>query len=226
MNERWIFIGTGACTGRVDAEYRCAFWADNPLDPGGFDPQRLTDVDLRRSPAHARSPDDVIVDDFITDGGMTTIGPGFPAGNYFGAAYLEEKYVASLPPNCQPAVPPRGSKACDYEFKTVYYWPGTADPRAGRRYVGTHAEIIGTPASKAPTNVCDVLIWAPGTSATAKPAVRAWIDLDSIDYCDPEAMQGLTRLTPTRGAGALYLAQSFARQSALASPKLPSWKAL
>lgn len=222
MNERWIFVGTGAHVGRVDSEYSCGFWADNPLDPTvRFDPGLLVPVDLRRSPSYVAAPGDVVVDDFVTDGGLTGVGPGFPTGGFLGAIWLEEGYWAKLPPAIKPRIPPSGSSAYDYEYKTVLYWPSSADPRAGRRYVGTYAKIVG--AAKG-TDTYEVDVWSPGTSATGKPAARLIVDLSSIDYCDPEAMGGLTTLGAKTPAGALYLERSVATRQKLLEPKLPWWK--
>jgi hypothetical protein len=221
---RAVFYGCGAHVGRVDSEYVCGFWSENPLTTvPQFDPTRLTTIDLRRSPRYTARAN-VACDDFITDGGQTNIGPGFPSGNFMGACYLEEDYWRSLPAPQRPAMPPKGSSAHDYEYKSALYWPGTGDPRAGARYIGTHAKIAS--AVPGAPNVFNIDIWVPGTSGTAaKPQVRLMIDLSSIAMCDPQSMGGLTRINAANPAAALFVAMPLATSVGLAAgPKLPWWR--
>jgi hypothetical protein len=121
-------------------------------------------------------------------------------------------------------MPPKGSSARDYEYKSALYWPGTLDPRAGSRYIGTHARI----ASSVPgaPNIFNIDIWVPGTSGTSvKPQVRLMIDLSSIAMCDPQSMGGLTRISAAAPSGALFVAMPLATSVGLAAgPKLPWWR--
>ena len=63
---RSIFYTVGAYLGRIVGERRIAFWADEPPDHG-FDPARLIEVDLSRTPSAAAMKEiawkDVEVDD-------------------------------------------------------------------------------------------------------------------------------------------------------------------
>jgi hypothetical protein len=79
---RSVFVGTPGFLGRIDNETRCAFWVEEPVDHG-FDPGRLIDIDLGRTPSAVLAKeidwDDVQVDDCITGpNGVvtgTTLGP-------------------------------------------------------------------------------------------------------------------------------------------------------
>src|SRR5262245_12354856 len=82
---RCVFVGTAGFLGRVDSATRCAFWAEEPVDHG-FDPARLIEVDLARTPSAAAAKeiawDEVQVDDCFAgpNGGVsgTTLGPRWP----------------------------------------------------------------------------------------------------------------------------------------------------
>jgi hypothetical protein len=97
-----------------------------------------------------------------------------------GAVYLERAFVASLPERLRPPCPPIGVTAHDYECMTVVYWPDLADPRAGNRYTGHHADIVEERGSLA-----KVEVYPPGRSQHAHTIpVRMWIDLAAADQCD------------------------------------------
>jgi hypothetical protein len=67
-----------------------------------------------------------------------------------------------------------------YECMTVVYWPHLADPRAGNRYVGHHASIVGEQGTLAL-----VTVYPPGRSAQpGANTVTMWIDLASSAQCD------------------------------------------
>jgi len=202
-------MGTGAFLGRIDGETRCAFWADDPVDHG-FDPAKLIEVDLGRTPSAAAAReigwDDVQVDDcFTAPGGIvsgSTLGPRWPELHLAGAVYLEVGFVASLPADRRPSSPPAGMTGHGYEYLTCVYWPDRDDPRAGRRYHGRHAEILQEHGPLA-----RVAVYPPGGSDRpgAQP-VTMWIDLSSADQCDA-GPDSLTALGVGRApkSGALFL---------------------
>lgn len=207
---RSIFVGTGAYVGRVDGLTRLAFWAEEPIDHD-FDPSRLISVDLSRTPnaAAAReiSWDAVEVDDCAVGphGRLegSTVGPRWPEMQLVGAVYLEESVARRLPPAARPPCPPTGMGGRDYEFKRVVYWSQGADPRAGRRYIGHHAEILEESGVLA-----RVAVFKSGMSDRPDAvATTMWIDLSSPDECDA-GPDSLTRIAVGSGAkkGALFLA--------------------
>lgn len=203
---RCVFHGTGGFLGRVDGETRCAFWAEEPVDHD-FDPARLINVDLARTPSAAAAMeiawDDVQVEECFTgpNGALsgTTLGPRWPELQLAGAVYLERGFVRSLPETLRPACPPVGMGGHDYECMTSVYWPHLDDPRAGNRYAGHHAEILQEQGTLA-----RVAVWPPGRSTLpGTPPVTMWIDLASAEQCDVGA-ESLTTIgvgdAPKRGA--------------------------
>jgi hypothetical protein len=110
----------------------------------------------------------------------TTIGPSWPEMRLSGAVYLEREFASRLPGRLRPAAPPAGMDGHPHEFMSVVYRPDIADPRAGRRYAGHHAEILEERGTLA-----RVAVYAPGRSAepSARP-VTLWIDLASAEQCD------------------------------------------
>ena len=203
---RSVFVGTPAFLGRIDGETRCAFWAQEPVDHD-FDPARLVEVDLGRTPSAAAAKeigwDEVQVDDCFTGpNGVvsgTTLGPSWPELSLSGAVYLEHGFRASLPAELRPACPPLGVNGQAYECMTTVYWPQDADPRAGSRYAGHCAQILEERGSLA-----RVAVYPPGRSE--QPGVRPipmWIDLASTEHCDagPESLTTIgVGHAPKRGA--------------------------
>ncbi len=206
---RSVFVGTPGYLGRIDSETRCAFWVEEPVDHE-FDPSRLIEVDLGRTPsavlAKEISWNDVQVDDCVAgpNGTITgtTLGPRWPELHLNGVLYLEEQFVASLPAQLRPPCPPVGMDAYPHECMTCVYWPEADDPRAGNRYTGHQAEIL-----KEQGELAWVAVWPPGRSSSATvPAVKIWIDLTSPEQCDA-GPDGLTEIGTGTGAkaGALFL---------------------
>jgi len=204
---RCVFVGTGGFLGRIDGETRCAFWADEPTDHG-FDPRRLIEIDLARTPSAAAAGgigwDDVQVDDCFSGPngavGGTTLGPRWPELRLGGAVYLERGFADSLPAALRPPCPPAGADGRSYEFMTTVHWPGTDDPRAGNRYTGHHAEIVEERGSLA-----RVAVYPPGASTQPDaPRTSMWIDLASCEQCDagPDSLTtiGVGPDAPKRGA--------------------------
>ncbi|HEU4731647.1 MAG TPA: hypothetical protein VFT22_27315 [Kofleriaceae bacterium] len=209
---RWVFRGTGGFLGRIESETRIAFWADEPTEHG-FDPARLIAVDLARTPSAAalgEIPFDAVeVDDCYSGPGGdvrgTTLGPCWPELPLTGAVYLEQRFRDRLPAELRPALPPRFMTGRPHEYTTVLYWPGTGDPRAGKRYAGHHAELLEERGSLA-----RVAVYPPGTSESANAVARPmWIDLASAEQTDG-GPHSLTEIGLGRGVtrGALYLISS------------------
>jgi hypothetical protein len=206
---RCVFVATAAFLGRVDGETRCAFWAEEPVDHG-FDPRRLIDVDLARTPSAAAAGEipweAVQVDDCFTGPngilGGTTLGPRWPELQLGGAVYLERGFMASLAAIRRPACPPPGMSGQACEYTTAVYWPHLDDPRAGKRYAGHVAEIVEERGSLA-----RLAVYPPGRSQQpdASPTT-IWIDLASSEQCDA-GPDGLTTIGVGDGRkrGAVFL---------------------
>lgn len=206
---RTVFVGTPAFVGRIDGETRCAFWAEEPVDHG-FDAGLLVEVDLGRTPSAAAAKEitwaEVQVDDCFSGPngtvGGTTIGPAWPELRLAGAVYLAEPFLASLPPRLRPACPPLNLAGRAYECMAAVYWPGTDDPRAGRRYAGHHAHILEERGTLA-----RVAVFPPGRSTAAGTApLTMWLDLASPEQCDAGAGSLTTiGVGDAPHEGALYL---------------------
>jgi hypothetical protein len=205
---RWVFQGTGGFVGRIESETRVAFWADEPADHG-FDPSLLITVDLARTPSAAVlgeiSYDAVEVDDCFSgpNGNVrgTSIGPRWPEIQLAGAVYLEQRFYDRLPPAIRPPIPPKFMGGRAYEYTTVLYWPGTDDPRAGKRYAGHHAELL-----EERSGLARVAVFPQGSSdrPNVEPSTM-WIDLLAPEHTDA-GPHSLTEIGLGRGnAGALYL---------------------
>jgi hypothetical protein len=202
---RSVFVSTGAFLGRIDGETRCALWADDPSEHG-FDPARLIAVDLARTPTAAAAGriawSEVEVDDAYAavGGGLggSTLGVAWPELQLAGVIYLEIGLVARLPAALRPPCPPLGGDGFAHEYTSAVYWPGTGDPRAGRRYVGHHAVIV-----EEHGRLARVAVRAPGSVAAP---YQVWLDLAAPDQCDA-GIDALTQigLGDAPKEGALFL---------------------
>ena len=201
---RSVFVSTPGFLGRIAGATRCSFWVDDPVDHD-FDATRLIEIDLANTPSAAVAGSiawsDVQVDDCFPGptGNLmgTTLGPGWPEMQLAGLVCLEQKFRDALPDALRPPCPPSGVHGRDYEFHSVVYWPGTDDPRAGKRYAGHHGTIVAQQGG-----VALVAIFPPTTSDRpgAKPMLL-WIDLTSPDECDagPHSVTRLGRDGVTEG---------------------------
>ena len=132
---------------------------------------------------------------------------------------LEREYWRSLPRHTRFPCPPRNAEGRDYEFMRVVYWPNTDDPRAGRRYVGCHAEILEERGTLA-----RVRVRPPGASHDdTAPASTMWLDLSSPDQCDvgPGSLtrSGVGENAPKEGA--LFLPIGFTTPRGRRRGRLP-----
>ncbi|MBV8760392.1 MAG: hypothetical protein JO257_24080 [Deltaproteobacteria bacterium] len=205
---RCVFQGQAAFLGRIAGETRCAFWTDEPTEHD-FDPERLIEIDLGRTPAAASAGeiawDEVDVDDCFAGptGNVagTTLGPRWPEMQLAGMVWLSERFLARLPAARRPPCPPEGAEARGYEFQSVVYATGTDDPRAGTRYQGHHAKILE---ERGP--LARVAVFPPGSSLRPAVAHTMWIDLSSAEQCDA-GPRSLTEIGTgdRRKEGALFL---------------------
>jgi len=224
---RVVFQGVGAFVGRIDSEYRCAFWIDHPVHHN-FDPVLLVPIDLWRTPARAAAGaidwDEVVVDDHrsANAGGLTQIGPlwpGWPGPQTVGAVYLAETFVRRMRASIQPGDLPPGfeNEARPYEFQTAVY---ANSGRATRRYYGFHGEI-----QRENGNNAQVAVWHAGKSRISAPAGTITIAFGQLDQVDAHATQGgLTEIGVGAGhakAGAIFLSEQQSKVITLDYPKVP-----
>lgn len=208
---RTVFFGFGAYVGGISGQKKCSWWADEPANLNWANGQ-LVPIDLSKNPTAARNGvipvADIEVDDDITAGGLTEVGPLFPLGRNVGACWISETYWNALGGN----KPPRqyGDKFYDYELTSVQYWDGELQDR---RFFGMHAKILNQQGA-----LSRVRIWQPGY---AKPpgvqvAGVAWLDLAQV--ADPN----FTTIHNQGDEGALFLDRETAQAAAVRRPKLPA----
>lgn len=173
---RSVFYGFGAYVGQLTGRSTCNWWADDPSKTSTpFDPTTLITVDLAKNPEAVRSKQiplaDLQVDDLPTNGGLTKIGPEWPAGSWINGCWLEKGYYDSLGKGIKPPRLHSTDECREYEMTTVLYWDG---PLAGRRFWGHYVEIDSEKGTQAL-----VSIFPPGRSlARNQKATRSiWMDL-------------------------------------------------
>lgn len=167
---RSVFYGVGAFIGSITGPTTCAFWPDDP-NRLGWKTGLLVSVDLANTPEAVRQGKiaQADVDDFAGygTGGLTRVGPIFPAGATMGTLYLEESKCGALGPND----PTKGARP--WEWATVVYYDG---PMAGRRFHGFHGHVV----KNDPTGTLALVsLWARGTSAVpgVTPMGTYWFDI-------------------------------------------------
>lgn len=206
---RDLYIGTGAFLGRVDSESTCGFWPTDPLGlPTQFDKAALVEVNLAMT-AEAAAAGKIPWADVQTESGKLTFGPTWPPGKSVGRVYIREDRAKGVIPN-----PPLGSSGEDYEFMLLIYRTGTQDPRAGLRYQGVKAEILQTNG-----DLTEVYLYGPGQSKNQQRK-RAWIDLKSVDVCEPPTGRNIAEVTDVQ-PGALFIKDDISLSSWPSWPKLP-----
>ncbi|MEO8698883.1 MAG: hypothetical protein ABI867_02535 [Kofleriaceae bacterium] len=171
---RSVFYGFGAYVGQLTGATTCNFWADDPSTGApAFDPTKFIPVDLARNPQACRdgkiAAGDIQCDDAPANGGMTKIGPSWPAGSWINSCWLESDYYSKL--KNKPSRKHATDECYDYELTTVIYWDG---PLKGRRFWGHHVEIQ----SESGTSAL-VSIYPAGRSQVRgqKPNRSIWMDL-------------------------------------------------
>jgi hypothetical protein len=171
----------------------------------------LYSVDLAKTPSAAIAGyikvDEIDVDDHVTNGGRTTIGPLWPGGTVIGACWVSDSYLAKLG-HRRPSLA-IGGDGHAYEYTVIRYFGGE---QQDRRFHGFHANLLQTH-----NHLSLVEIWHPGTGAgAAKPHGPWWLDLTA--HADPSTPP----LTPNQ-PGALHLDSKAARTLPMSYVKLPQY---
>jgi hypothetical protein len=207
---RLEFYGFPAWVGTISSPTKCAWWAADP-NQLGWDQQALFESDFAMTTSAALTgairPDQVEVDDHVSQGGRTTIGPRWPGGAMVGACWIPAARWNQL------ATPPQRAQATaggrDYEYTVIQYFD---NEQSNRRFYGFHAKLAATP--KGGLSLLE--LWSPGTSiANPTPAGRWWLDLGVV--ADP---RGPT-IDPSTTEGPIYIDQRAMHALPDLHPKLP-----
>jgi len=203
------FHGLPAWVGAIHGPTGCEWWSSDPSNLN-WDRSLLYSIDLAKTPSAALasyiSVADIEVDDHVTNGGRTTIGPMWPGGTSIGAIWISDSYLRKLGTRA-PALQV-GSNGHDYEYKAVRYFGEHQD----RKFHGYHANLVQTHG-----HLSLVELWQPGTGASASPAGRWWLDLGA--HADPSAPP----LAPNQ-PGALQLDTTATRSLPLHAVKVPPYQ--
>ncbi len=209
------FYGFAAWVGALHSETACSVWMADPI-AGGWSAAALVDIDLGMTPSGVRTGRikvaDVTVDDHLSDGGLTMIGPRWPGGAMIGGLWLASRVWDGLGAK-QPPFPPPRAGGRGYEYTSIQYFD---NEQGNRRFYGFHGRISGT---QGPLTRVD--LWNPGTSAAnpVTPAGSWWIDLAAS--ADPNH----TQINPKQPDGAVFLdAATVTATPLITQPKLPVLK--
>jgi hypothetical protein len=208
---RTVFYGFGAFVGAINGQRVCSWWPDDPNNLN-WASGLLVPIDLSKNPAAAAAgtiPVSAIeVDNDITAGGLTEVGPLFPLGRSVGACWLRDTYWNALGANKPPRQP--GTQFYDYELTSVQYWDGEL---GNRRFFGYHAKILAVQGS-----LSNVKIWQPGWAKPPAQDVAAIVWLDLSQVADPN----FTTIQNVGDEGALFLDRDTATTLSTRRPKLPA----
>ncbi|MDX2092544.1 MAG: hypothetical protein SFX73_32065 [Kofleriaceae bacterium] len=209
---RTVFYGFGSFVGTIAGQTMCSWWPDDPVALN-WASNLLIPIDLSKNPTAARSGTipitDIVVDDDVTAGGLTEVGPRFPLGRSVGACWVTDVFWNALGPN----KPPRqyGNRFYDYELTSVQYWNGEL---GDRRFFGVHAKIMNKQGA-----LSRVKIWQPGFAKPpgAQVANVAWLDFSQV--ADPN----FTTIQNDGDEGALFIDRDTATALAVRRPKVPQY---
>src|SRR5262249_43634724 len=115
------------------------------------------------------STSEIEVDDYVSNGGRTTIGPLWPNGKSIGACWVSSNYTARYAGKAKAATPVTLNGA-SHEHMTIQYFDGE---QQNRRFYGFQANLIQTNGS-----LSLVELWNPGSGGSGgASAGRWWLDL-------------------------------------------------
>ena len=175
------FIAVPAFVARVGSREVCSFATARDA----FDPARWIEVDLSKNP-HEVELASVQIDAHRSQGGLTSIGPAFHLGSYYGAAFLAEPFYRRCQAEGKIANWPPAPEE-EYQYQTV---AEEIAPRKLRRYYGFKATVM-----EARHPLYKVQVWQV---SGAEPQKTMWIDLADRAMCLAGYVPGMrsSRLLP------------------------------
>jgi hypothetical protein len=207
------FHGLPAWVGAIHGSTVCDWWSTDPAK-SNWDRSLLNTIDLAMTPSAAIAGRiqiaQIEVDDFVTSGGHTTIGPLWPGGAMLGGCWVSDHYLTKAGGKLTTGVQRTSLPGHDYEWTAVQYFGGE---QQNRRFHGLHARVLQTQGA-----LSLVEVWHPGTGTTPKSAGQWWIDLAAgADHTTAAA------LAPHQ-PGPLYLDTTTIGHTTLIDPKSPPFR--
>jgi len=204
-----MFYGSPAWVGGIHSPTICDWWNSDPAQLN-WDRSLLYTVDLSKTPSAAIAgrikASQIEVDDHVTSGGRTTIGPLWPNGTSIGACWVSDGYVAKCAGKVKTGAP-AAMNGSNYEYMTIQYFDGE---QQNRRFHGFYAEVL-----QVNGGLSLVQVWNPGTGTGGGPPAGTWW-LDLATNADPNT-PALSPGTP----GALFLDATTCRQMTTFEGKIP-----
>lgn len=211
---RYDFHGCAAYLKQVLGKYACEVWLSKAAAEA-YDPAAAVKLDLARTPRKAAAGE-AEVDDYVDDGGATTLGPCWPdsaAGGGYGHAAEAAVFVHEARWQAYRAQGlievPDGEADCQTQVR-VYVDHRDGAVVAIRRYYGFLATV---------TKVGDTLMSVEVhqlTDAIDGPGRAMNVEVDNRKECD--ALDGRPRVGERIG---LFLEERFAGANGLAAVKIP-----
>jgi hypothetical protein len=221
------FFACEAFLYRVTGEFECEVWVKEPSAlkvPYGQSKKEVLEINLKKTPIEVANLDDVEIDDFITEGGLTRLGPRYP-----GAARSEEAHASEasiwlseakfkdakerLLSSQSHSTPQAGT--LDYQWQTILSIDDPSTMNGIRRYAGYRArrvamDVQGRRALK---------VWNALANPTSESQAQDVIlDITDKELCDKDSS---AKFDQDGDEGALFLEWQYANSRNLLSPKLP-----
>ena len=213
------FFGFGAYVGVIKGLREVGWWPKEPstVKPP-WDAGQLITTDLAKSPLglvskYVKSIDDIDVDDHLTNGGLTVIGPRYPQGETVGCIWLSERFYNDLLKAGVTLPRHQTTDGEDYELTSLLYWDKDKDGNdvPGRRFYGFRGKL-----NTVNGNDYDVDLYHGGRGKVPgeQPKKNKKLHKRDIDLAN-------TTIVNPGDDGAIYIADSQARTLQMMSPKRP-----
>lgn len=219
------FFACEAFLYKVIGEFECQVWVLDPsVSNPKYDEKRVLKIDLASTPAQMENLDDVEIDDFITEGGLTRLGPRYPGAARSEEAHASEASIwltekkfreakALLGQSQSHTTPQVGT--LEYQWQTILSIddPDTMD--GIRRYAGYRAKRVAMDAQgRRAFKVWNALA-DPASETQAQDVI---LDIADTELCDTDSS---AKFEQNGEEGALFLEWQYANSRNLLSPKLP-----
>ncbi len=211
--EKIEFYAFEAFVARVAGEKLCDLWLRDPYEIS-YDHNQTISIDLGQTPTKDFTK--VEVDDFTSEGGLTSIGPKFPGSRRMeGGVWLTGAKAVQAKQRLGAGGYPPIAETADYRWKSILTRDSAAGAPSFRRYMGFHAELL----ARDPSGICQFRVWSTsGDIALPGDGKLIHVHLGDVTRCWKPDSAAFANLG---SAGALFLELDFAIAGDLVAPKLP-----